>query len=239
MTPVKRIFIGSSVEGLKAARGIAAALARMSGVTPIIWTRAFEPGYVTIEQIERLAREISGAVLVASPDTVAEVRGERVLVPSANVMLELGYFMAILGRKRVALCRSGNARLPSDLDGYTWVGVDGTTGSKMRRWIEQIPAIAPGIPATTQWHGYSGSWSIVTRFTKWRGISLRGKSRVWCRSTKLLQVSDDGNSGRGLETGTLYVKLPGCYAEFEVTDEITNVRCRRNGELLGVAAQAG
>jgi predicted nucleotide-binding protein len=83
---MKEIFIGSSSEALEHAKQVAADLAEVEGVKPLLWTECFKIGDLTFEAIENLARRVSGAVSLATPDDESIIRQQRVRTPRANVL---------------------------------------------------------------------------------------------------------------------------------------------------------
>ena len=102
----RRVFVGSSTKGLDKAQTICDAL-KDEQTEAVLWTREFPPGYVTIEGLERVLSDCSGAVFVATPDDEIAIDGKLVKVPRANVMLEFGLLAGRLGRHNIAICRYG------------------------------------------------------------------------------------------------------------------------------------
>src|SRR6476660_4708327 len=108
----KMIFIGSSskVEDLRLASEVAKSLTTDT-VIPKCWTEEFPLGLLTFEALERMLRMCAGAVFIVTGDKAHDLNN--------NVMIELGLVAGRMGRTRVALCASGKATLPSDLDALT------------------------------------------------------------------------------------------------------------------------
>ena len=77
-----------------------------------------------IEKIEAHGN-VGFAVVLLTPDDEGAKKGEP-LQPRArqNVLLELGYFMAKLGRSKVCALMRGNVEIPSDFAGIIWTGYD-------------------------------------------------------------------------------------------------------------------
>ena len=70
----RRVFIGSSVEGLERAKQIAQLIT--SDTTECrLWNSVFEPGYLTFESLEQILGECCAAVFIATPDDKATIRG--------------------------------------------------------------------------------------------------------------------------------------------------------------------
>jgi hypothetical protein len=114
------LFIGSSTEGLPIAKAIQANLDHVCEVT--LWSQGvFGLGGGTLETLVDKAEEFDFAVLVLTPEDMTQSRGRRQQSPRDNVLLELGLFIGVLGRKRtmVVFDRSADIKLPSDLAGVT------------------------------------------------------------------------------------------------------------------------
>lgn len=118
----QQTFIGSSSEGLPVARAIAANLPGAANCR--IWSEdLFLPGRTLIESLEKVLDEMDYAILVATPDDQLVKRDVSGLTMRDNVLLELGLFMAKLGRVRTYLVspKDKPVLIPSDLLGITTV----------------------------------------------------------------------------------------------------------------------
>jgi len=96
-------------------------------------------GRTIIEKFEQSA-DVGFAVVVLTPDDLGADQASATagqLLPRArqNVILELGYFIARLGRNRVCAIKCGNVELPSDIIGVSYVDFDesGTWQSRVTR----------------------------------------------------------------------------------------------------------
>jgi hypothetical protein len=115
-------FIGSSSEGLIVANAIRENLLDVTDCQ--IWTEGvFLPGRLFIETLESMLDRVDYAILVASPDDMLRQRDVESFSMRDNVLLELGLFMARLGRTRTYLVspRDTPIHIPSDLLGLTTV----------------------------------------------------------------------------------------------------------------------
>ena len=74
-------------------------------------------GRTIIEKFEHFSKGCAFAVILMSPDDNAEVDGQIFKRARQNVVLELGYFMAKLGRKKVCAIVRGDVEKPSDISG--------------------------------------------------------------------------------------------------------------------------
>ena len=85
------------------------------------------------------------------PDDEGRVNGGT-LKPRArqNVLLELGYFIGLLGRERVCALKRGNIELPSDIGGTVFEEYDG--GGWRQRLGQELQAV-----------GYEIDWNKVMR----------------------------------------------------------------------------
>lgn len=117
------VFVGSSAEGLPVAEALQLNLDRVCEV--VIWSQGvFGLSDGTLESLVETAADYDFAVLVVTPDDMTQSRGRTQQAPRDNVLLELGLFIGILGRKRsiVVYDRTAEIKLPSDLAGVTHAG---------------------------------------------------------------------------------------------------------------------
>lgn len=115
-----RLFIGSSRESLAIAQGIQSGLAHDS-VVATVWTdKVFGPSQYSLESLEVQLERADFAAIVVGPDDRVWSRGEFAEeAPRDNVVFELGFFMGVLGRRRVLMVkpRGVDLKIPSDLLG--------------------------------------------------------------------------------------------------------------------------
>jgi hypothetical protein len=115
-----KMFIGSSLEGLPIAKAIQANLDYDCETT--LWSQGvFGLGGGTLESLVERLDEFDFASLVLTPDDLVKSRKGTSPSPRDNVLLELGLFIARLGRTRTFIIydRTVLIRLPSDLAGVT------------------------------------------------------------------------------------------------------------------------
>jgi len=115
-----KIFVVSSTDGLDVAEAIQALLDRDYDVIP--WHQGvFGLSQTFIESLEHVVSEFDYAVVVLTPDDVNQSRGRTHNAPRDNVLLELGWFIGALGRKKTFLvCERGtDLKLPTDIAGIT------------------------------------------------------------------------------------------------------------------------
>lgn len=118
------VFVGSSSENKDLCGYLQAGLeaAVECEVTP--WSSGvFRASSYTLESLVDSARGSDFAVLIVTPDDMVTSRGgEPTAAARDNVIFELGLFMGALGRNRTFIIadRAG-VKLPSDLDGLTWL----------------------------------------------------------------------------------------------------------------------
>jgi len=244
---MKRVFVGSSSEALTQARQIREILVDDDAVKPVMWPDIFPPSIVTFQAIEKTSREISGALIIASPDDHSIIRDKDYKVPRTNVMIEFGYLSAILGRERMALCKYHDVELTTDLMGLTFIEMGefpgrGTRGiiatevsDKIRKWARTLPDVLDGIPNSDVLHGYSGTWDIMMSFQKWRGHIIREPDFAVVTGKMLLHIpfSHFGETvyGCGSALAQLSVMVNGTSADFLVSDEISYVEVEKDGTL--------
>lgn len=93
---------------------------------PVILHEQSGGGGTLIDKFERHAAKCSLAVILLSEqdeprEGLADPTAER--RPRPNVLFEMGYFFARLGREGVILLRRGNVELNSDVLGIEWIDV--------------------------------------------------------------------------------------------------------------------
>ena len=101
------------------------------GFTPIILHEQANKGRTVIEKLEGEGSGAGFAIVLLSPDDEGCLKGEK---PTArarqNVLLELGYFVGALGRRRVCALQRGGLDLPSDFVGVVYEQFDDAGGWK-------------------------------------------------------------------------------------------------------------
>lgn len=122
------------------------------GFEPIILNEQANRGRTIIEKVEANS-DVGFVVVLLTPDDVGRAFGETELEPRArqNVLLELGYFMAKLGRERVCALRRGDVSIPSDFAGVVWEKMDDAGG-----WRQSLAR-------ELQAAGHSVDWNQVMR----------------------------------------------------------------------------
>ncbi|WP_186075120.1 TIR domain-containing protein [Burkholderia gladioli] len=128
-----RVFIVHGHD--EAAKFAVQALLGRLGLEGVILDEQTGRGSTIIEKFEREAGTASFAVVLLTPDDKGGVATATVdqLRPRArqNVILELGYFAAKLGRGRVCALHRGNVEIPSDFSGVLYVNFDGAGAWKL------------------------------------------------------------------------------------------------------------
>ena len=84
-------------------------------------------GRTVISKFKEEAADIGFAVVLLTPDDEGKQRGDsNEIRPRArqNVVLELGYFLAALGQRRVCALVKGDLEIPSDYDGVVYIPMD-------------------------------------------------------------------------------------------------------------------
>lgn len=81
-------------------------------------------GKTIIEKFEAYSKDCTFAVVLMSPDDDVDVDGQIFKRARQNVVLELGYFMAKLGRDKVCVLIHGDIEKPSDISGILYLSYD-------------------------------------------------------------------------------------------------------------------
>lgn len=101
---------------------------KLKTATPVIMQLEEMPGATLPEKWEKIAQDVDGAIILATPDDHGGLAGQEVLGPRArqNVWLELGWFWGLFRRRSrlmVLLRRDGDGKvpeLPSDILGLEY-----------------------------------------------------------------------------------------------------------------------
>jgi predicted nucleotide-binding protein len=133
----------------EAARQTVARFVEHIGFEAIVLSEQANQGRTIIEKIEAHG-DVGFAVVLLTPDDLGGKAADS-LRPRArqNVLLELGYFIAKLGRDRVCTLAKGDLELPTDFAGVVWEHLDNGGAWKQ--------ALARELKAT----GYSIDWNKV------------------------------------------------------------------------------
>lgn len=117
-----RVFIVHGHD--EAAREMVARYLQQAGLQPVILHEQPNKGMTIIEKIEANGA-VGFAVVLLTPDDEGCAKGGHTR-PRArqNVVLELGYFVARLGRDRVCALLRGDVEIPSDFTGVVWTPMD-------------------------------------------------------------------------------------------------------------------
>jgi predicted nucleotide-binding protein len=104
-----------------------ARLLREQGLEPVILDEQPTRGRTLIEKFEDHA-DVSFAIVTMTADDIGGLAGTPTakLAPRArqNVILELGFFVGKLGRRRVAALVSPGVEIPSDIEGVVYIAMD-------------------------------------------------------------------------------------------------------------------
>lgn len=119
----RKLFIGSSSEGLKVAQNIKSIIENKCGdwIEVTIWNEGdiFTLNAATLDCLIRTAMRYDYAVLVATNDDVVIKRGVGQLTARDNVIFEAGLFLGALGKNRTFIVTDKVINLPTDFNGIT------------------------------------------------------------------------------------------------------------------------
>lgn len=93
-------------------------------------------GKTIIEKFEHYSKDAGFAVVLMSPDDNMEVDGQIYKQARQNVVLELGYFMAELGRSNVCAILKGDVEKPSDISGVLYLPFSGNWKIELHRELK-------------------------------------------------------------------------------------------------------
>jgi hypothetical protein len=116
------VFLGYSGKSAGLAKNIKQYLALL-GVTVLDWKTDFVPGTTILEQIQETAKRCSGGIFLFTKDDQMAGDAEQA-APRDNVVFEAGYFSAAKGKERVLIVRETGSKMPADLGGDIYAGLD-------------------------------------------------------------------------------------------------------------------
>ncbi|MEP6676799.1 MAG: TIR domain-containing protein [Ferruginibacter sp.] len=120
---MKKMFIGSSREGLEIAKRLRIILEKKfpSFLDCNLWTdgKVFSLNKGTLDSLIIASRKFDYGVLIATADDIRKSRGIKAHIPRDNVMFEMGMFIGSLGLSRAFLLVEKSAVLPTDYNGVT------------------------------------------------------------------------------------------------------------------------
>ena len=96
------------------------------GLSAVILHEQANEGKTIIEKLEKHTDAAYAVVLFTPDDVGASSNSPENLQPRArqNVLVELGYMAAKIGRNRVCVLRKGNVEIPSDFIGVLYIDID-------------------------------------------------------------------------------------------------------------------
>lgn len=86
------------------------------GLDPVILQDEPDRGRTIIEKFEDISRDAAFAVILLTPDDDCGISKRA----RQNVVFEMGYFMAKLGRNRTIVIKKGDTEIPSDVQGVLY-----------------------------------------------------------------------------------------------------------------------
>lgn len=123
------------------------------GFEPVILHEQASQGRTIIEKIEANS-DVGFAVILLTADDVGARKGDEDNLQGRarqNVVLELGYFIAKLGRSRICALKRGDIEVPSDFGGVVYVTFDDAGGWKETLGRELEAA------------GFQIDWNVIMR----------------------------------------------------------------------------
>lgn len=119
----KKIFVVYGHDDI--ARTQLEAMLRRWDLEPIILDQQASGGQTIIEKLEEYAADVGYAIILATPDDEGKAKSESSYKSRVrqNVVLELGMFLAKLGRNRVAILwkEATDFEKPSDIQGLIYI----------------------------------------------------------------------------------------------------------------------
>ena len=118
-------------------------LIRSFGLQPIVLQDHDDRGMTIIEKFEYYASACSFAFVLMTPDDRTEASGdiESRFRARQNVIMELGWFIAHLGRQRVVLLHKGEVEIPSDISGVVYIRFEDSVYDVEQRITQRLKGV--------------------------------------------------------------------------------------------------
>ena len=116
---------------------------------PIILHENADNGNTIIEKFEEYASKASYAIILLTDDDLGKSKKEIKYQSRArqNVIMELGYFIGKLGRKRVFVLKQGEIEVPSDIMGVIYNNYDGEEGGWKNKLVKNMKSAGFNVDA--------------------------------------------------------------------------------------------
>lgn len=138
----RKLFIGSSSEGLSIAKQLKAKVDADCGdwISSETWNdgSVFSLNKNTLDCLVRASRKFEYGVLIATKDDIVKSRGIKKAAPRDNVMFEMGMFLGSLGLTRAFLIAEKESKLPTDYNGVTVQYFQKATAGSLKKAIGKI-----------------------------------------------------------------------------------------------------
>jgi hypothetical protein len=238
------IFIGSSVEGLEVARIIQEKL-DYDGYSIWIWEDVYNLSTQTVERLEEIKNKYHFGIFILSADDIIIKRDNILWTARDNVILELGFFMGFIGRKKCFIVMPRNIEIdkPTDISGLTIASYDqkkplvsalGPAINKIRNSIkEQLLTLDVDLPI--HYYNYRNLDAYSEEVTN-------SKTRIWILSLRIRGFVEDHKSDNGerllnaLKNGTnIRILLFDPFIEYKES----NYPITRTGEILSIFSGEG
>lgn len=125
------------------------------GHNPLRWDEPgrFLPGIHTLGRLIEISHSVDAAIFIFSEDDKIWYRGDALLQPRDNVLLEYGLFLGVLGPNKAIICRHRSPKNPVDLHGVTFLDVTEDRRNRarleIREWLKNLTSKSLD-PATIQ-----------------------------------------------------------------------------------------
>lgn len=115
-----QVFIGSSAEGLGEAEQVQRKLEDL-GIQVNRWDQGtFTLSSWILQDLIEMSGRVDFAIMVATSDDVVISRDKEAPAIRDNILFEYGLFIGAIGLERSLLLKTGDAKIPSDLNGLVY-----------------------------------------------------------------------------------------------------------------------
>jgi hypothetical protein len=137
----RKLLLVGDAESRKLVDQISDVLRGIGVATVSSWESHLTSGQPVLEKLDKILSTVAGAIVILGSAGLNSRAAERSYLRD-NVLLELGFLMGKLGRKRILVLTTGDVKLPTDLLGIDYLFVDEeaprSLNAQMRRWTGNL-----------------------------------------------------------------------------------------------------
>jgi hypothetical protein len=178
-----KVFIGSTTEKKSEMEEIALWI-EDAGYEPVPWNKPglFPAGKFTFQTLNALKDQVQAAVFIFGGEDETWYRGDLTNTPRDNVLIEYGLFVGSLEPSRVAICKTPNTRIGTDLLGLTYISLSDESKIRSQRelqlWLNGVATSSPTL-GSSRLIAFDTKFSMPNANEFWKELSHSAKERFY------------------------------------------------------------